>query len=780
MRVKLKMYKIVLQIMIKFIVFGCIAFGQQPFMYTEMQDTLLPVTTHIPDTNFTLMSHALPNNPQSELIYGNHLYLGAGTIIQIYELGEDGIPIFTGQAYTRGLIHDLEHDGEYLYIANARRGITIFEGDNFIDPSELGHYQTESVAARIGVSGDSLFYFESNSLGIVDITDRTNPELVRIIPQDSLTILGHSVNDFYFYQDYLITTICLQNPYWKGYLGILDLRSQSGIPEIADTIYLPGSMRYEGFKLYDDRLYIFCHDSLMIYQINSASHFQHFSTVEFSGSFCGFDEEYINESRMGYLSQAYIFHDEDSVHTKIYEILLDDLNNPQLSDSSVITPNTFYRDLVQDNNYTYAICHHGWYSWGYDPGLYVYGWSDNSGGELLHHERLYSFCTAVAAKEDVAYAGTYYENVTILDMLDKTNPQIVGEIPGFTYVVQMKIIDDRLYVLTPAKLTIFDITDPFTPVELGRLYLQQGGYGINFHIHNNLVYINYWWISPQMYGCILIADISDPSDMTVYFDEDLYGSPNPSHLNYPILFLLSYHGYMTIYDVSDSTDPYYYCTEEMNLGSSSCYARDTLLYMFGSCYELLDISNLRSPERIDYWNIGSRYDDVQLVDGQLFMADCAGGNDVLVWDIDASPLEPYHVGFYRGNVLGFMSIDLPYVYVPGGEYGLITLRFDDPTGIEDEKTPVPDATEFLTAYPNPFNSTVNFHINNRSSNLGELKIYDVAGRLVKSIDISDHEMLSTVTWDGTNSDGAEVSTGVYFAKYNDVNSSQTVKIVLLK
>ena len=29
----------------------------------------------MPDSNFTVMSYALPNNPRCELIYGNHLYL---------------------------------------------------------------------------------------------------------------------------------------------------------------------------------------------------------------------------------------------------------------------------------------------------------------------------------------------------------------------------------------------------------------------------------------------------------------------------------------------------------------------------------------------------------------------------------------------------------------------------------------------------------------------------------------------------------------------------------
>ncbi|MCP4582427.1 MAG: T9SS type A sorting domain-containing protein [candidate division Zixibacteria bacterium] len=762
------------------ILLSSIAFGQPPLMYAD-QDDILPVTAaYAPDTNFTLMSYALPNNPECELIYNNHLYLGAGSILQVYELGEDGIPILTGQVNTRGLMYEFEHDGQYLYIANSWNGISIYEGNNFIDPSEVGHYQTDMAVGRICVSGDSLYYMAGEGLGILNIQDRTNPFLERQIYHYAYELYGSLVNDICVFDHYLLSMVQHGAPNYRKLIAIFDLDSADPIPDQVDSIYISGNTGVKDLKLIDDILYLCTSDSLAIYEFNPGPHPVHLGSVPFEGGFSGFDMEYRNRTRYGYLCHADSYPGSDSGWSKIYEIQLNDLNNPQVLDSSVIVLNTYYYDLIQNYEYTYAICNHGFYMEGYDPGLYVYEWDEGRGGEVIHHDRQYSFCKSVAAKGDIAYAGTYYENITILDMVDKTNPQIVGEIPGFIYAIQMKIIDDRLYVLTPAKLTIFDITDPFVPVELGRLYLQTGGYSINFHIHNNLVYINYWWLSPQLYGCVLIADISDPTDMTVYFDGDLYGAPNPSHLNYPILFLLGYGGHMTIYDVSDSTDPYYYTTEQMNHGSSSCYARDTLLYMFGSCYQLWDISNPRDPQWIQHWNIGARYDDVQLVDGKLFMADFTTGSEVFVWDIDESPLEPYHVGYFRRDVSGFMSIDLPYVYIPGGEHGLITVRFDDPTEIEDKEILLPEATDFMTAYPNPFNGTISFLFNKQSTDVSELKIYDVAGRLVKSIDISNNDLSSPVAWDGTDADGVGVSSGVYFIKHNGVNSTLTKKVVLLR
>ena len=97
-------------------------------------------TEYVPDTNFTLMSHALPNNHRCQLIYGNHLYLGAGAIFQIYELGEDGLPVLTAQVQTPYVIYDIEHDGNYVYIANGYRGIAIYDGNDFENPGLICHY----------------------------------------------------------------------------------------------------------------------------------------------------------------------------------------------------------------------------------------------------------------------------------------------------------------------------------------------------------------------------------------------------------------------------------------------------------------------------------------------------------------------------------------------------------------------------------------------------------------------------------------------------------------
>jgi len=66
------------------------------------------------------------------------------------------------------------------------------------------------------------------------------------------------------------------------------------------------------------------------------------------------------------------------------------------------------------------------------------------------------------------------------------------------------------------------------------------------------------------------------------------------------------------------------------------------------------------------------------------------------------------------------------------------------------------------AYPNPFNSIVNFYISipRRFKNgKGKLSIYNSLGQLVKSVQIRDRRHL---TWDGRNEIGKTVNSGVYY------------------
>jgi len=771
-------------IIISLIILTTASYSQPHSFERADQHDILPVIADIvPDSGFTRLSYSMPNNPKCELIYGNHLYLGCGAILKIYELGEDGQPVLTGQRQTYDLIWDMDHDGEYLYVANGYRGITIYDGNDYENPAEISHIQEESVVFELSVYGDSLYYIYNNGvLSIMNIVDRANPFVEHQYSYDSLGFGFTDRTKIRKYQDYLFGEVGRRNGSWTYYIGIIELHHSSGIPTMVDSIYLPSSDLSEELQLFDNRLYVIRRHSFHIYELNDSHHPVFKSSFEYDGGFAGSDEASINNSRIVFLGRCIDYPNYDSLYTTISAIQLDDLTNPILIDSTNILNNAFFTDIIHYENYTYSFGNHGWYQEGYMPGLFVYQWHPDFSSELIGHYREYSFCCAVAAKDDIAYAGTIEEPVSILDVTDKTDPLVVGEIAGVYYPTQMKIVNDRLYILLTTKLIIYDISDPNSPAEIGRLQLQPGGVSINFNVQDDMVYISYWWLFPNGQGWLLIADVSDPQNIITHYDEYIVWGQSPSHLDYPLIFLLSgYNGAYVIYNISDPAVPYRYSSVNLNFGPTACVSNGSLLYIFGGAEEIWDISNLYSPESLIWRHRNAVYNDVQLVDGKLFMTDF-NAPGVYVRDIESSPLEMPDIAYYCCTyVWGYSSIDLPYVYIPAGEQGLVILRFDDLTGIDDETKSMPENDTIILAYPNPFNSTVSFQIQTDSESSDNLKVFDIAGRLVRDINIPKNNFgYATIQWDGKNEWGNDVSSGIYFARYGSGPKQAITKVVLLR
>lgn len=105
-----------------------------------------------------------------------------------------------------------------------------------------------------------------------------------------------------------------------------------------------------------------------------------------------------------------------------------------------------------------------------------------------------------------------------------------------------------------------------------------------------------------------------------------------------------------------------------------------------------------------------------------------------------------------------------------------------PSEITGEETPdVPAAYYLAQNHPNPFNplTTIKFGLKERGH--VSLRIYDAAGRLVKVL--ADREFAAgnhEEPWDGRDSGGRQVSSGVYFYSIKSGAFKQTRKMVLMR
>jgi hypothetical protein len=84
-------------------------------------------------------------------------------------------------------------------------------------------------------------------------------------------------------------------------------------------------------------------------------------------------------------------------------------------------------------------------------------------------------------------------------------------------------------------------------------------------------------------------------------------------------------------------------------------------------------------------------------------------------------------------------------------------------------------------YPNPFNPETNIEYNLKSSSQVTITIYDIQGKLVKSL-ADDYRQAGTYTtkWNGHNEIGSQVPSGVYFIRISAGNETLNHRIVMMK
>ncbi len=97
----------------------------------------------------------------------------------------------------------------------------------------------------------------------------------------------------------------------------------------------------------------------------------------------------------------------------------------------------------------------------------------------------------------------------------------------------------------------------------------------------------------------------------------------------------------------------------------------------------------------------------------------------------------------------------------------------------------PEKFTLFPNYPNPFNSTtlIRYHLPAISSQQSavSLKVYNIEGQLVRVlVDGEQGAGRYEVTWDGCDSRGEPLSSGIYLCRMKAGGFTQTRKIVLLK
>ena len=117
-----------------------------------------------------------------------------------------------------------------------------------------------------------------------------------------------------------------------------------------------------------------------------------------------------------------------------------------------------------------------------------------------------------------------------------------------------------------------------------------------------------------------------------------------------------------------------------------------------------------------------------------------------------------------------------------GEYRIIVGNEDYAKHHSENIPLVPQEYALYQNYPNPFNPTTDIEYQLKENSNVSLAIYNILGQRIKVLinNVTQGAGRYTVTWDGTNSAGDKVATGVYIYRIIAKNFIAVKKMILLK
>ena len=179
-------------------------------------------------------------------------------------------------------------------------------------------------------------------------------------------------------------------------------------------------------------------------------------------------------------------------------------------------------------------------------------------------------------------------------------------------------------------------------------------------------------------------------------------------------------------------------------------------------------------ELVAGWPI--QLDDAVISTPTIGDLDLDGDNEVVVSGLDGT----VYVWDCTGEFAGGDGVEwgtFRHDYHRTGYYG-----YDPDTGLTDDELPGATEARLWQNVPNPFNplTTIRYYVPAESGDV-KLAIYDVSGRLVRTlVDGPVWPGSRRAVWDGTDSDGFDVASGIYYCRLKARDAVQTIKLTLLK
>jgi hypothetical protein len=687
-------------------------------------------------------------------VVGSHVYVGFEHVLVVKNVTNVFNPLEVAHRVFDGPVAGIGNDGNYLYVAASEGGLSILDISNPGSPLEVGSIDTPGSAVSVAVAGGYAFVADlSGGLRIIDVSTPSLP----------VEVAAHTA-------DGNVTDVAVLGNY--AYLsGTTDL--------LILDVSVPASPVVTGSN-----------------DIGGSS-----LSVAVQGN------------------HAYIL---ISINLRSYDVT--DKANPLLIGSGLADQG---REIALSGTHAFLAS---------QAGLRIFDISDPT--------QLTFVGTAggrqgldVSLSGPLAYVAYSLGGFDIRDVSDVTNTQIVFDgHDAWDEADDMAIAGDYAYVASDMDLLkVVDVSDPDNFVEIGNMefndFITPSLDVTAITTTGNIVYVSQvpFGFGPVPLEIVDISDPMNPVHITKY--EDMQNNQRINVMKVAGNYLYTAKGSfgLRIYDITTPTAPVPLSNSFTSGVAADLEVDGNITYLLDGAVSLglrvLDTSALPTVTEIgNYWTPGvAKHLTLDTANNRLYIAD--EGNGLIILDVSV-PATPVKIGdlttiadandvaisgdfaYVSDPATGVHVVDISNPAAPveigvfektsGGALRVST-KGDDVllldqfaglfsldnsalvTGIDDH-VPESLATLFQNT-PNPFNPQTRIRYVVSTPGLVQLQVYDISGRLVRSLVNEVQAPQSapySATWNGRDDNGVTVSSGVYFYRLVSPGSIQTKKMVLLK
>jgi len=361
-----------------------------------------------------------------------------------------------------------------------------------------------------------------------------------------------------------------------------------------------------------------------------------------------------------------------------------------------------------------------------------------------------------------------HDDLTIYDIADPTTPVALGSFPAPDYFTEVVVFGSVAYVADASfGLYLVDVSDPTTPTLMSFVNLNPGVGAERFVVTGGYAYVR------DRFSGFHVLDVSDPGAAAYVAS---LGDADAVATQGGYLYVTDDEDFR-ILDISTTPDTPA-LVGELSLPQSArdMLVQDDLAFLLsGSHVYVIDISFPDQPVLIGQSTLLPRYiralmlaDDVLYVSGYRMTA------------IDVSvPQFPTIIGGidgpYEDGFLGTAAMVGDLIYYGGREeIWAVPVQCDVPSSAP--QTPLPAERPFsIQTYPNPMTDSIQLSV--ESETPAKVQIFGPGGRLVFSTDVGTVLDNGGVwSWNGLDSQGRSVKSGVYYLRWSPLNSSGSAAI----